>query len=263
MGDKKLYFTIDLDWIPGSEQSMGEIFKLIETYNIKPTFFFTGKFAQNYPEILSECVLKKYQIGNHGWAHGKDSNENFGSDVNIDIQRKLLYQSMEVIEKISGIRTNIFRAPRMKISDTTFKVLSELNYQIDSSIASKRFDLGFGSINSLKHFQLPQQPYYIHKPGMNNNILEIPPSAFFLPLNMRLLRTFNFVIINKILNNIEKNTDSIVFYLHPTEFVVANKMEIPKGENMNFYKNCSPKNFEKLEYFIQTVLNRKYEFNYM
>ncbi len=263
MVKKKFHFTIDLDWIPGSEKSMGRIFELIELYNIKPTFFFTGRFAENYPDILSECVIKKYQIGNHGWAHGKDSNENFGSNVDIDIQRKLLYKSMEVIEKISGIRTNIFRAPRMIISNTTFQLLNELNYKIDSSIASRRFDFGFGSINSLKHFQSPQQPYYIQKKGMSKKILEMPPSSFFFPLNMRLLRTFNFWIVEKILNNIERNTASIVFYLHPTEFVFAHDMEIPKGENMNFYKNCSPKNFKKLEHFLQIVLTRKYKFNYL
>lgn len=263
MNKTNFYFTVDFDWIPGSEKCVRALFDLVEKYEVKPTIFFTGKFAENYSDIVQESVKNGYLIGNHGFAHGKDPYENYGSSVSSEIQRKLLFDSTEIIEKISGIRTDIFRAPRMNISKKTFLILDELKYKKDSSIASGRFDFGLRSINSFTNFFSPQKPYYIKEKNMKNRILEIPPSALFLPLNMRLLRTLDFWFIAHFLSIIEKRTNHIVFYLHPTEFVNAKNLQIPKGENLNFFKTCTPKNFELLNTFLRLIRERNYQFKYM
>lgn len=192
--------------------------------------------------------------------HGKDPFESFSDSVNIEQQRKLLVESTEIIEKLSGITPEIFRAPRMQISDKTFTILHELGYRKDSSITSGRFDFGLGSVNNFKHFKLSPHPYNIKTADPNIQILEIPPSAYILPLNMRLLRIFNLKIVEKILSIIALKTDNIVFYLHPTEFVKPTEMQIPSEENHSFFKNCSSYNFKKLEAFINLINRKGFEY---
>ncbi len=255
---KKFIFSIDLDWIPGSEQSMEKIFSIIEKHHIKPTLFFTGKFALNYPDILIESVKRGYEIGNHGWKHGVDSSENFSNQVSHDKQRKLLIKSTEAIEKISGVRSKIFRAPCMSISKQTFNVLSELNYDIDSSIPARRFDFGAGSINNLQHFMSSRSPYYI-KNDLNKPIFEIPPTSLILPMNMRLIRSMQPNILKYWIKLVSVSTNTLVFYLHPTEFVKPEYMQIPNSENMQFFKSCSPDNFELLEKFLYLIKSMHYQ----
>lgn len=255
---KDFIFSIDLDWIPGSEQSMKKIFDIIEKHDIKPTIFFTGKFALNYSDILIESIQRGYEIGNHGWKHGVDTFENFGIQTPYNKQKELLRKSTELIEKISGVRTKIFRAPRLSISKNTFYILSELNYTIDSSIPARRFDFGRGSINNFQYFMNSREPYYM-KSDLDKFIFEIPLTSLILPINMRLLRIVKLDILKYWIDLVLMSTNTLVFYLHPTEFVKVEHMQIPTGENMKFFESCSPDNFELLEKFLYFIKSRGYQ----
>lgn len=244
------HFTIDCDWIPNSEKSLPEIFRIISKFNIKPTFFLTGKFALECKEYVEEMKHRNYEIGSHGFCHGLDATENFGRMVSYNEQKRILTESSEIINKVAGIDPYIFRAPKLNISSQTFKVLKDLNYKIDSSIPAKRFDFGLGSINHFDYINKKNEPFLV-----NNSILEIPPSAFILPLNMRLLRVLGAKFALKIFEVVHLTTNVIVFYVHPAEFVSASGIKYPKTDN-RFYKNCGALHFDALEEFLENVFNK-------
>lgn len=248
MMKKKFHFTVDCDWIPNSERALPRLFSIIEELNLKPTFFLTGKFAKEYNEFTSEIFKRGYEIGCHGLNHGLDPHENFGEKQSYDNKKRYLAESTEIIEKIIGCKPIIFRAPRFQISNNTFSILSELDYRIDSSLAVKRFDFGLGTMNNAKNIYKKNETFFIY-----DSILEIPPSAFILPLNMRLIRIFGVKIAAKILNLVKMKSNLIVFYLHPAEFVSTAELKYPILEK-SFYNNCGSHNFELLESFLISVL---------
>ena len=194
--------------------------------------------------------IRNYEIGSHGLNHGLDSKENFGGNVSYSVQKKLLSKSSEIINKATGCYPTLFRSPMLHISDDTFKVLSELNYKIDSSIPVRRFDFGFGYVNNIRHISKSNTIYTI-----NNSILEIPPSAYIFPLNMRLLRVFGVEFAIRIFNIIRRKSNFIVFYLHPAEFVSINELDYPHDVK-RFYKTCGPHNYQKLESFLIKVFDK-------
>lgn len=247
---KNFHFTVDCDWIPNSEKALPEILSLIEKYKLKPTFFLTGKFALKYREHVKDICARGYEIGSHGLRHGLDPYENYGVSERYETKRYNLNKSTDIIDSVTGIKPTIFRAPRFCISNDTFKILHELEYRIDSSIAVNRFDFGIGTMNSLKYFFKKN-----HSHRISDQILEVPPSAFILPLNMRLIRIFGVGFAKYFFNIVKSLSCNIVFYLHPAEFISETELIYPYKEK-EFYTNCGPHNLTYLDMFLDFIINK-------
>ena len=222
MKSKKFFFTIDVDWVRGSELGLRHLMELCEQKQLKATLFVAGKFVEEYPEIIKNIFAKGYEIGTHGWEHGTDDQENFLT-TSYEAQKRWVQLSTEALEKVTGRRPTAFRAPKLKISELTFKVLSEENYRLDSSVPARRFDFGFGQINSPRYFMAPLEPYF---PARNNlgvkgscSILEVPPSAFIIPVNMKALKKFGLTLLKLLVWKISQVSSILIFYCHPYDFV--------------------------------------------
>jgi peptidoglycan/xylan/chitin deacetylase (PgdA/CDA1 family) len=254
---KVFHFTVDCDWIPGSQTALPGLFDLIESFNLRPTFFLTGSFAREYHEYVEEIVRRGYETGCHGLNHGLDSYENFGCKADLELRRNLLAEATGVVEKYSSQPPRLFRAPRLCMAESTFPVLSDLGYSIDSSIPARRYDLGFGSVNNpINLFRSGSMTY------VNGTILEIPPTALVVPLNMRMLRTVGQAFFIMIANTLFTITDTVVFYLHPAEFVLPSDMSLPR-RNESFFRTCRPGNFRLLEAFIHALEGKNIRYEYM
>jgi len=227
---KYLHFTIDCDYIPNSNLVFDRLLDFIEYNKLNPTFFLTGKFAEEYP-ALSKKLANKYEIGCHGLSHGLCIKESFDSQTDYSEKYNCLKEATDLIEKNTGIRPKIFRAPCLKISEDTFSALKKLDYKIDSSIPSNRFDFGSGSINNFRYLNFSHNPTFLP-----NGILEIPPSALLLPLNMRFIKIFGVKALLRFINTFMVNRHTLVFYLHPAELESnRNVLQYPK-EKEHYYK---------------------------
>ncbi len=76
MGSNKNYiaFACNVDWGTEYIQSILDIFR---NHNVKITFFVSGRWAKNNPEILKEIYSNGHEIGNHGYGHRMHSKINF------------------------------------------------------------------------------------------------------------------------------------------------------------------------------------------
>ncbi|MCB5225097.1 MAG: polysaccharide deacetylase family protein [Candidatus Cloacimonadaceae bacterium] len=247
----KIHISVDFDWIPGSERSVARLFKIFACYDLHPTLFFTGSFAAANPGIILKAADLGYEIGTHGLHHGLDVEENFGPETPYKKQKKLLGKATDILGDITGRTPRIFRAPLLKISEATFDVLGELGYQADSSIPARRYDFGAGSVNALRCFCKPSKAHFIET--KNGRLLEIPPSAWILPLNMRLLRIFPHLFVRVFFNLLAHTCQPLVFYLHPAEFVNPQNLSLPQGFPKGFYRDCGEHHFGSLERFLELI----------
>jgi peptidoglycan/xylan/chitin deacetylase (PgdA/CDA1 family) len=263
---KYFYFTIDVDWIPGSEVGLKLLFDLCDKYSLNATLFVAGRFAENYSELVKEASRRGYELGTHGWEHGFNSAENFQTS-SYEEQKRWLILSTDAVEKASGRRAVAFRAPFLRISEISFKIMAEQQYQLDSSIPArrlqpaKRYHPGYRAESSARFFWAPLEPYYPSTSNIgirgSSPILEIAPSAFFIPINLKAIRYFGLKAISMAVRLISRISPVLVFYLHPYELVKPDDLYLPSDANINL-KRIGPENYFLLERFVDWVLSLGY-----
>lgn len=183
--------------------------------------------------------------------------ENFRSTT-YDAQREWLLRATESIERVTGTRPSIFRAPFLQVSSTMLRVLDDLEYRIDSSVPARRFDAGFGMVNSFSHFRAPLEPYHPHPHRLatsgSSPIIEVAPSSFIFPINMTALRVLGPFLTRWAAKRVYNRASFLNFYCHPWEFVPADKQELPSAFPKRHQRSLGTHNLDLLRPFIDDVL---------
>jgi hypothetical protein len=226
-------------------------------YGITGTIFFTGRFAEMYPDLVHECHRRGHELGTHGWEHGGlEEDEDFRS-AGYEQQRTWIRRATDAVERAAGIRPVIFRAPNLRIGEVTFRVLEDEGYNYDSSIPARRFDMGFGRVHYTQYFWAPLEPYNpswqgLHRPG-KSTILEIPPSACLFPINLASLRVLGLPTVRRMIEWVSRRSQHLVFYCHPSEFLYASDQVFPRSMSKWNLWGMNPANLSLVESLIDTV----------
>lgn len=120
-GDNKSYiaFTCNVDWGTELIPPMLDIF---ESNDVKVTFFVTGRWAKNNPEILKLMYEKGHEIGNHGYGHRMHSKLGI-EDNKIEIEK-----THRIVKDILGIDMKYFAPPSGDYNDATLQAAEGLGY---------------------------------------------------------------------------------------------------------------------------------------
>ena len=261
MKSLRFSFTIDVDWIPGSESGLVGLYAFCERFGLEATLFIAGRFAEDYPGHIREAARRGHELGTHGWAHGLDTRENF-LFTPPEKQKRWIELSTAAVERASGVRPVAFRAPNLWVGESTFQALEESGYRLDSSVPAGRLGLGYGRVNSLRYFRAPLRPYHPSPTDLgirgDSPIIEIAPSASFIPINMAALRVMGLGVMKWAVRRIARKTPYLVFYSHPSEFVAPEHLTLPSGEPVRHTRGTGPGNFILLGQFIDYVRSLGY-----
>jgi polysaccharide deacetylase family sporulation protein PdaB len=99
---KQVAITLDAAW--GSDKTR-DILNILDKYHIKATFFVTGMWADANPDALREISDRGEEVGSHSYTH-----KDFATLGDDDIVKEL-DRAAEAIQRVTGKRTTIFRAP--------------------------------------------------------------------------------------------------------------------------------------------------------
>ncbi len=118
--DKKISFTMDCG---SHNRYVMEILDILDRYNVKITFFVTGKFAADNPDMVREMALRGHELGNHSWNH-----PDFDT-----IDRDQIYSELTrtnaLLESISGKPVKVFRPPYGHCSSQTRTIVNALGME--------------------------------------------------------------------------------------------------------------------------------------
>ena len=261
--DHQFYFTIDCDWVPGSQRGLERLLDLCDRLRLKGTIFFAGRFAEAYPALVRECHMRGHLLGTHGWAHGGLEQDEDFRRASYAQQREWIRLATDAVEQAAGIRPIIFRAPNLWISETTFQALEAEGYRYDSSIPARRFDMGLGRVHYMKYFWAPLEPYQPSPHDLaqsgGSNIIEIAPSSCLFPMNLALLRTLRLSILQRMIQWIERRSRHLVFYCHPFEFVRACHQHFPRSMSKWNQLGMRPENLILLERLLEHVIQSGFQ----
>jgi len=207
------------------DEGLPKLLDLYEEYDINTTFFVTGYIARKFPEIVKLIFRNGHEVGSHGLTHEPED----GFDIlELNEQVEHLTESKEVLESICGDEVISFRSPALRTNRHTARALREAGYEIDSSVASQRFDmfLSSGVRNKLKWLTAPRSPYRSSLEEITHRgsegVIEIPLSALFFPYLGTTIRAFpklsNFF---RYILSLESGWSGkpIVFDIHPNELI--------------------------------------------
>lgn len=175
------------------------ILDILKRNHVQATFFCTGTFAENAPQLIKRMVAEGHEIACHGvdHLHPKETDP---------------FRSKEMVERISGITVKGYRQPRM------FPVKDE-----------DILHAGFIYDSSLNPTCIPGRYMHIKEPRtwfMRGDLVEVPASVtpwFRFPLFWLSLHNLPEIIYHRLAFRTVRHDGYFVTYFHPWEFFSLNK----------------------------------------
>jgi polysaccharide deacetylase family sporulation protein PdaB len=121
MKEKKLAISFDAAW---GADCTPTLLKILKENNIKTTFFLTGIWVKEYPEMVKAIADAGHELGNHSLTHphcNTLSEEEF---------IKELKDNEEMIYKLTKKRTRLFRPPFGEYDNNNIKAARKNGYEV-------------------------------------------------------------------------------------------------------------------------------------
>ncbi|TJX16225.1 DUF2334 domain-containing protein [Tissierella creatinini] len=116
--DKVIAFVCNVDW--GNEFIL-PMLEILKERDIHISFFPTGRWAENNPEIVKKISYMGHEIGNHGYSH-RDY-----SKLTYEENKEEISKANTILEEITGQSPKYFGPPSGAYNEYTLKASKDLN----------------------------------------------------------------------------------------------------------------------------------------
>ena len=113
--------------IYAGELGVPRLLKMLERRNMPATWFTPGHSAETFPEQMKMIVDAGHEIGAHGYSHENPV------DMSEQQERDVMEKSLEVLDRIAGVRPTGYVAPWWEMSTRTAALLKEFGFTYDHS----------------------------------------------------------------------------------------------------------------------------------
>lgn len=211
------------------------ILDVLKKNDVRATFFCTGNFARNAPDVIGRIVGEGHEVACHGVDHWKPCESDF----------KL---SKEIVEKISGVRVSGYRQPRMfPVVESEIK---KAGYRYNSSL-NPAFIPG-------RYMNLSTPRTWFVKDGVMQIPASVTPLVRF-PLFWLSLHNLPEKIYHYLVRRVLKSDGYFVTYFHPWEFYELK--DHPEFKMPFIIKNHSGREMvERLDNLIKMLKSEGHKF---
>ncbi|HEY9551101.1 MAG TPA: polysaccharide deacetylase family protein [Prevotella sp.] len=192
---------VDISLEEGMKVSVEGTCKILDCLKhnaVKATFFCTGNFAEQAPQIIQRILAEGHEVACHGVDHWRPQAD--------DVRR-----SKEILERVSGVQVHGYRQPRMfPVSDADIEQVGlRYNSSLNPAFIPGRY----------MHLTTPRTWF------MRGKVMQIPASVtpwlrfplFWLSLHNLPERLYH-ALVRRVLNH----DGYFVTYFHPWEFYELN-----------------------------------------
>lgn len=117
----QLVFSCNVDW---GEEVIPGMLTTLKDHDIKITFFITGRWAEQHPDLLKQMYQEGHEIQNHGYSH------KLCSQNSVETAKEEILKTEKVILDILGVKTNVFAPPSGDYDETTIELCRSLGYKM-------------------------------------------------------------------------------------------------------------------------------------
>lgn len=118
--DKFIAFAMNVDW---GNEVIPSILQTLKEKNVKITFFVTGRWAKEYPELFQSIIKDGHEIGSHGYHHLNYSN------LNLAQNEEEIKMAEKEIMKYTSQKPIYFAPPSGAYNESTLLAADELGYK--------------------------------------------------------------------------------------------------------------------------------------
>lgn len=113
--------SLSFDTVWGNEDTQ-RILEILANHQVKATFFVTGSWVEQYPEIAGKILECGHDLGNYS-EHYRQMDEISGEEC-----RKEIMELHERVKKLTGYEMNLFRPPYGNYNNTVIKTVYACGY---------------------------------------------------------------------------------------------------------------------------------------
>ena len=118
---REIALTFDLSW---GTVMPPKVLAVLEQQHVRATFFLSGPWAKDHPDLVRRIVAGGFQIESHGSRH-----VNYSGLSAKDLRRNIEDATAD-IQAASGIRPTMLRPPNGDYNGQTLQVASSLGYTV-------------------------------------------------------------------------------------------------------------------------------------
>lgn len=147
-------------------KNIDKILSLLRTYNIQATFFITGRYAKDYPDIVKSIDSERHEIACHGYSHEYVYKQTPAVFTDETIRARDILSGL-INKRIYGYRAASWSTTKKSL--WALEIIQNLGFIYDSSIFPTK-NKKYGIYNALRSF---------YKISFSNNrsIIEYPPQT--------------------------------------------------------------------------------------
>lgn len=182
-----------------SIEGTNKILDVMKANEVRATFFCTGNFAENAPEVMNRIVREGHEVACHGVDHFEPKKSDF-------------VLSKEIVEGVTGITVTGYRQPRM--------------FPVDEAEIKKA---GYMYNSSLNPAFIPGRYMNLRTPRtwfVKEGVMQIPSSVTPLirfPLFWLSLHNLPESLYHRLVRRVLRHDGYFVTYFHPWEFYELKK----------------------------------------
>lgn len=111
----------------GPKQGVPRILDMLDSHQVKATFFIPGVVAEHYPEVVKEIARRGHDIGFHGYLHEESTKTTY------EQEDATMCHSEKIIYDLTGQKIAGHRAPGGVIHDYSLRLFLEHGYIYSSN----------------------------------------------------------------------------------------------------------------------------------
>lgn len=119
--EKFIALTFDISW---GNQTPEPVIDILKKNEIHSTFFLSGPWTRQYPEIPQRIKKDGHEIASHGYRH-----VNLSTLSRAEIKEEIS-KAHEAIKEVTGVSPNLIRTPNGDYNDEVIKGAQESGYQV-------------------------------------------------------------------------------------------------------------------------------------
>lgn len=112
--------TINVDW---GQEVLPEMLEVLQEKETKVTFFVTGRWAKQYPEMVKRFAADGHEVGNHGMKHAHPRSL---SDWDL---AQLIVENEKLLQEIIGECPRLFAPPYGEVDERVAVTAAQLGYR--------------------------------------------------------------------------------------------------------------------------------------
>ena len=112
--------SFNVDW---GEEYLPDILSLLEEEGVRATFFLTGRWCDEHPDLAAAIAEAGHELGNHGYSHASP-NASAPAEIIGEISR-----TEQSIRRAAGVTTRLYAPPSGEEEEHVLAAAAEAGYQ--------------------------------------------------------------------------------------------------------------------------------------